>query len=104
MGHPVLAVEDDMDSDTFCTPPEIATPLFQFWGKCGDPCSNERSIVQTHDRYTFGGLNRPWWENTYANWPYSANEPWADKSIYEMQIRNVQELVVLCMTSSSTEW
>lgn len=93
-----------MSSDEFATPPKIARPLFQFWGKCGDPCSNDRSIVQTHDAYTFGGLNRPWWNQTYSNWPYSTNEPWTDKAIYEMRIRNVSELVVLCMTAASTVW
>ncbi len=94
-----------MTSDEWCTPPEIADPLFEFWGQAdGDPCSNDRSVVRARQRYTFGGLHRPWWKKTYQNHPYSKNEPWADKAVHEMRVGNVHELVVLCMTATSTVW
>ncbi len=95
-----------MTSDEWCSPPEISVPLFDFWGMAGgDPCSNDRSVIYAHERYTWGGLIRPWWETTYANWPYSKNEPWSGKAVYEMDhAKNVAELVVLCMFAASTAW
>lgn len=96
--------DEEMPSDEWCTPPEVADPLFDFWGVCGDPCSNERSVVRAHTRYTWGGLHRPWWEETYANWPYSKNEPWSGKAVSELGIGRVRELAILCMTATSTGW
>jgi len=95
-----------MNSDSWCTGPEIATPLFRdFWGFADlDPCSNDRSLIRAHESYTWGGLMRPWKPKTYQNHPYSTNEPWASKAIYEMKIGNVAELVILCMTATSTGW
>ncbi len=94
-----------MTSDEWCSPPEVADPLFEFWGIAdGDPCSNDRSVIRARERYTWGGLTRPWWEKTYENHPYSQNDPWTQKAIYEMKIGNVAELVILCMTATSTQW
>jgi hypothetical protein len=95
---------EKMTSDEWCSPPEISIPLFHFWGLCGDPCSNGRSLIQTHDHYESGGLTFSWWKQTYANWPYSKNHVWADKAIYELKEGNVRELVILCMTSTSSWW
>lgn len=95
----------DMSSDAWCTPYEIAVPLFHFWGYAdGDPCSNERSVIRAHERYETGGLIRPWWAKTYQNHPYSTNDPWAAKACTELALGRVQELVVLCMTATSTKW
>lgn len=94
-----------MTSDEWCSPKSVADPLAQFWGYADtDPCSNDRSIILARERYTWGGLLRPWGEQSYANWPYSKNEPWSGKAIYEMKIGNVAELVVLCMYAASTQW
>jgi len=101
------AVKDHggISSDAWCSPPMITVPLFHFWGVADcDPCSNERSIVRTRVAYTFGGLSRPWGETTYANWPYSQNDDWSNKARREMLIGNVSELVILCMTATSTYW
>lgn len=97
--------DNEMTSDEWCTPPKVATPLEQFWGYADlDPCSNDRSIVKAREIYTWGGLTRPWKKKTYQNHPYSINEPWATKAVFEMRIGNVSELVVLCMTATSTGW
>jgi hypothetical protein len=94
-----------MNSDSWCTPPEISVPLERFWGYADlDPCSNDRSIIKAHTAYTELGLMLPWKRKTWQNHPYSTNEPWADKAIYEMRIGNVEELVVLCMLAASTGW
>jgi hypothetical protein len=102
------AVKDHggITSDEWCSPPIVTVPLEQFWGKAGgDPCSNDRSVVAAHKRYTCGGLIRPWWKTTYANWPYSQNDDWSKKAVYEMdQAKRVAELVILCMTATSTYW
>lgn len=99
----------DMSSDAWCSGPEIATPLYRFWGRTLDPCSNERSLIQTHTAYTEGGLVRHWVAGhleptAFANWPYSTNDPWASKAIYELRLGALRELVVLCMMAPSTRW
>ncbi len=99
-------VDDSMmTSDEWCSGSEISGPLYDFWGEADlDPCSNDRSIIRSREIYTEFGLTRPWKKKTYQNHPYSQNGPWSDKAIYEMRIGNVQELVVLCMTATSTVW
>lgn len=95
-----------MSSDEWCSPPEIADPLFDFWGWADyDPCSNSRSIIKAREVcIERGGLVRPFKEKTYENWPYSKNDVWSAKSISELKAGNVRELVILCMTATSTVW
>jgi hypothetical protein len=94
-----------MSSDEWCTGPEISVPLFDFWGYADcDPCSNSRSIIRARSSYTSGGLIRPWKQKTYENHPYSQNAPWIAKAIYEMKVKNVSQLVILCMCAASTQW
>jgi hypothetical protein len=103
----VRAVKDHggITSDEWCSPPEVADPLFAFWGYASlDPCSNERSIIRADRRLQRGGLVHAWDTKTYANWPYSQNEAWATKAIRELAVGNVAELVILCMTATSTVW
>lgn len=96
---------EGMSSDEYCSPPEIAGPLFDFWGWADlDPCSNERSIIKARTIFTTGGLVFPWKRKTYENHPYSQNDPWAAKAIAEMKAQRVAELVILCMTATSTHW
>lgn len=104
---------ETMSTDEWCSPLEVAVPLFHFWGYADvDPCSNDRSVIRAHHRYTWGGLTLPWGsgalpglgDQAYANWPYSQNAPWASKARQEMRIGNVAELVVLCMYAASTQW
>jgi len=96
----------EIDSDSLCTPAKIYEPLAAFWdGRIDcDPCSNEHSRVPAAVSYAFGGLLRPWGWHTYQNHPYSTNDPWIDKAIAEMKIGRVRELVILCMTATSTRW
>lgn len=103
-----------ISSDSLCTPPTIADPLADFFGgpvDC-DPATNEHALIRARVQYTELGLQLPWggagvgsgrgtW---WVNWPYSTNEPWADKAIYEMKIGNAREGVVLCMSATSTMW
>jgi DNA N-6-adenine-methyltransferase (Dam) len=98
--------EGDISSDSLCTPPEITVPLYELWGgpPLCDPCSNEHAIVKAKHVYTFGGLHRRWYDTTYMNQPYSTNGPWIDKAVYEMKLGHVSELVILCMTATSTTW
>jgi hypothetical protein len=108
------STDSEMTSDEWCTPHDVADPLAQFFGgPVGvDPCSNDRSVVQAHTVYTWGGLSRPWCrpgfakkgDTSFANWPYSTNDPWAGKAAYEMRVGHVRELVILCMTAVSTKW
>lgn len=93
-------------SDEWCSPPEVADPLFDFWGFADwDPCSNHRSIIRAKDRaIETGGLLKRYRAKTYQNHPYSMNDVWSDKAIGELRAGNVRELVILCMTSTSTVW
>jgi hypothetical protein len=97
----------EISSDSLCTPPEISLRLYELWGRdpigC-DPCSNEHSIVRAKVSYPWGGLVKPWADHCYENHPYSKNEPWIDKATAEMKAGRVHELVILCMTATSTAW
>lgn len=96
---------ETMSTDEWCSPPEVALPLYDFWGFADlDPCSNDRSVIRAKRRYTEHGLTLAWDPNTYANWPYSQNAAWATKARQELRIGNVRELVVLCMYAASTQW
>lgn len=99
-------------SDSYCTPPEIADPLEEFFeGPVDvDPCSNERSIIRARLALTSGGLILPWRlqrpvrRTVYENFPYSAGDLWTQKALGEMAQGNVTELVRLSMMATSTEW
>jgi hypothetical protein len=95
-----------ISSDAWCSPPEVADPRFDFWGYADwDPCSNARSIIKARARaIEVGGLVAPYRKKTYQNHPYSKNDTWAPKAISELKAGNVRELVILCMTASSTVW
>lgn len=107
MAKRALATDSgEISSDSLCTPPDIFLRVAELYGgtiDC-DPCSNEHSLVPATHVYTFGGLSRRWHAKTYQNHPYSTNEPWIDKGNHEMRIGNVTELVILCMTATSTVW
>lgn len=100
--------DDDpmLSSDEWCSPRMVTEPLKDFFGGAPDcdPCSNVRSIVGAPMAYTFGGLYLPWGDRSYMNNPYSTNDPWAAKAVYEMKIGNVSELVTLMMVATSTAW
>lgn len=100
-----------IDSDSLCTPSLILDPLYELYEGMvdTDPCSNQHSIVRARQAYTTGGLVVPWSykgqaAKTWENQPYSVNQPWADKTVYEMRMGNIAELVVLCMAATSTYW
>jgi hypothetical protein len=93
-------------SDAWCSPPEIADPLEEFFqGPVDvDPCSNSRSIIRARMAYAVFGLVRPWGRTTYENNPYSETGAWTEKAIAEMRCGNVRELVRLTMASTSSQW
>lgn len=100
-------------SDAWCSPPEIADPLADFFGGPVDvdPCSNERSIIRAHVKYFSGGLVLPWERNAdapagsvYQNDPYSQAGDWTTKMLREVASGRVAELVRLSMMSTSTYW
>jgi hypothetical protein len=93
-------------SDCWCSPPEVADPLEEFFGGPVDvdPCSNSRSIIRARTAYTVFGLVRPWGKSTYENPPYSDGGAWTEKALSEMRCGNVTELVRLTMASTSSLW
>lgn len=98
--------EGDIDSDSLCTPPDICQAVYDLWGRrphC-DPATNDHAIMQADRMYTSGGLIKPWGKTTFLNHPYSDNDPWSKKALSEMKAGRVHELVILCMTATSTAW
>lgn len=96
-----------VDSDTWCSPlDEIVRPLHDFFGgrPTLDPCSNKNSVVDAVHEYLTGGLHRPWFGQTYENRPYSKNDAWVPKVVYELHRGEVTELVELMMIAPSTKW
>ncbi len=99
-------------SDSWCSPPEIADPLLEFFGGPVDidPCSNARSIIAARLAYTRGGLVLPWrlprpvHRTGYQNDPYSKSDAWTKKMLAELALGNIAEHVRLCMMSTSSEW
>lgn len=99
-----------MNSDSWCSPVQIAGPVYQFFGGpvgC-DPCSNESSIIIADVAYTRGGLHKSWVPKPknptgYENPPYSRTRIWTDKALVEMEA-GLDELVRLVMVATSTEW
>lgn len=103
-------------SDQWCSPPEIADPLEDFFeGPVDvDPCSNERSVIRALVAYTSGGLVLPWrlprtWKRRpkhtgYQNDPYSQSDIWTIKMLAELACENLQEHIRLSMFSSSAQW
>lgn len=98
--------------DTWCTPPEIADPLAEFFGGPVDvdPCSNARSIIRARMALTSGGLVLPWRlvssvdRTCYQNDPYSKADLWTAKMLAEIARGNVREHVRLSMMATSTRW
>lgn len=95
-----------MTSDEWCSPPEVISPIPIVWGHRAlfDPCSNRRSIVGAEVELLTGGLTRSWQNFSWVNWPYSQNDAWSAKALYEMRVGNVSEMIVLCMMAASTLW
>jgi hypothetical protein len=99
-------------SDSWCSPPEIADPLEEFFdGPVDvDPCSNDRSIIRSRLAFQRGGLIRPWRlpvstkRTVYENDPYSKATAWTEKMLAELACGNVRELVRLSMMATSTAW
>lgn len=100
-------------SDEWCSPPEIADPLAEFFhGPVDvDPCSNSRSLIQARVAYEYGGLILPWRlpgcrakRTGYQNDPYSQAEEWTRKMLAELACGNLQEHVRLSMFSCSAKW
>ncbi len=107
---------DQRPMDEWCSPPEIAEPLRQFYrkqkGKVGiDPCSNDRSIIWAKKTYTAGGLHLPWFiphegiDSAYSNPPYSRMDKWASRLVAERTRSKGQlEVTFLVPVATSTGW
>jgi hypothetical protein len=104
--------KSSMDTDSWCSPHAVADPLAQFFhGPVDfDPCSNPNSIIKARRALHAGGLHLPWklknpvdW-SCYENYPYSKGLLWTPKSMYELIVGNVHELVRLVMVATSTRW
>lgn len=111
-----------MGLDGWCTPREVAEPLEDFFdGPVDfDPCSNERSIIKARAANTRPvGLLIPWFgkvaprvlgRTTYENPPYSKLLAFTDKSIKELDRRDIdvpvreRQLVRLVTCAPSTAW
>lgn len=101
-------------SDSWCSPPEIADPLEEFYdGPVDvDPCSNDRSIIRARVAYTTGGLILPWClpprmkprHTGYENYPYSMGDAWTRKMLAELRVGNIREHIRLSMFACSTKW
>ncbi|HEY4266686.1 MAG TPA: DNA N-6-adenine-methyltransferase [Galbitalea sp.] len=100
------------DSDSYCSPPEIADPLEQFANGpvSMDPFSNPFSLIKARRALFAGGLHLPWggYENgdgdAFENPPYSRLTVCTDKGLHEMMSGNIHELIRLVTVSTSTEW
>ncbi len=102
------------ESDSWCSPPEIAVPLEEFYdGPVDvDPCSNNRSIIRARVAYTSGGLilrwclplNRKPRHTGYQNDPYSQADVWTYKMLAELACGNLREHIRLSMFASSSQW
>jgi DNA N-6-adenine-methyltransferase Dam len=94
-------------TDNWCSPPEVADPLEQYFdGPVDlDPCSNERSIIRARRAFVDKvGLMLAWDTTTYENPPYSELDAWTDKGIQERSEARVRELVRLVPVATSTAW
>ncbi len=76
--------ENEGNRDAYCTPSAITALLPEV---DLDPCSNPRSTVRARRTYSLeagqDGLALPWSGLIYANVPYSAPLPWAEKHDHE---------------------
>ena len=99
-------------TDEWCSPPEIAYPLADFFdGPVDiDPASNAASIILARERFDYGGLVRQWqipspvhW-TAYLNEPYSVSGDFSAKMLAELAAERVREIVRLTMMSTSSQW
>lgn len=100
-------------SDSWCTPPEIADPVEEFFdGPVDvDPCSNDRSVIRAVLALRSGGLLLPWRlpgsdakGTVYENDPYSMAGIWTDKMLHELAWGRVTEIIRLSMMATSSMW
>lgn len=98
-----VASERNGDRDAYCTPPEITALLPEV---DLDPCSNPRSTVRAQTTYSLeanqNGLELPWFGLIYANVPYSAPLPWAEK--HERERANLIGAGFLVNADHSPAW
>lgn len=101
------------DSDSWCSPPQIADPVAEFFdGDVDvDPCSNNRSLIRAILAMQRGGLVLPWRlagakakGTVYENDPYSKAGIWTDKMLREVACENVTEIIRLSMMATSSVW
>lgn len=81
IAEPTPVVMGDTDSDSWCTPKDLARMLGHF---DLDPCSNSRSHINADYTYSLqrgrDGLRADWWEGSvFVNPPYSNPLPWAKR-------------------------
>lgn len=73
---------EDVDSDSWCTPRDLARLLGHF---STDPCSNPRSRISADQHYMLergeDGLTRRWGYSVFVNGPYSDPMPWCRRLV-----------------------
>jgi phage N-6-adenine-methyltransferase len=104
------SVHFSSDSDEWCTPPEIVTPVVRLMGAIDlDPCSNSRTQpnIPATRHFTIGddGLAHPWNGRIYMNPPYGAQiSLWVEKLTKEMAAQRVTEAIALVPARVDTSW
>lgn len=99
------SVEEAEITDGTCTPQWFCDMLPR---RDFDPCSNSRSHVRATRSFCIesgiDGLEMPWHGEGFENWPFSDPDPWADKSVLEMESGRCTDLIVLAKHDEGTEW
>ena len=92
---------------------EWYTPKYILDMVCGvfpidlDPCSNEQKTVGAKIHYTKedNGLLLPWCGNVFINPPYGREiGKWVDKFLYELDIGNIKNAILLVPVKTDTRW
>jgi len=102
-----MSVHFSDDTDEWATPPDLLRPLDRAVGGFDlDPCSGaeERSIAPETYSEEDDGLARPWFGSVWCNPPYSAADDWADKARGEASRDEVDTVVLLLASRTSTAW
>jgi hypothetical protein len=92
-------------SDATCTPKWLndLLPTVDL-----DPLSNERSTVKARRTYDLSrgqdALKLPWHGTVHENWPFSAPEEFAKKTIEEMASGRCTDAIVIAKHDEGTEW
>ncbi|HEY9835431.1 MAG TPA: DNA N-6-adenine-methyltransferase [Vampirovibrionales bacterium] len=112
--------DSPVGTDEWYTPRHIVDRVLAFFG--GeidlDPASNSHTNPNVPARRVFtakdDGLSQPWakhslehgWtpQKIWCNPPYSRNQEWAKKALFEWQAGHIEEILVLVPNKPGTQW